>query len=96
MIVVLSYYLQAQTGQYKADDVHENAYNYFHENSGLFDFSDYPKESRFYDPINMKLIGKMKDDVNGKIISEFVGLKSKIYYLITVYNEGITKSRRCQ
>ena len=95
MVVVLSYYLQAQTGQYKADDVQENVYNYFRENSGLFDFSDYPKESRFYDPANMKLIGKMKADVKGKIISEFVGLKSKIY-LITVNNEGITKSKRCQ
>ena len=95
MVVVLSYYLQAQTGQYKADDIQENVYNYFHENSGLFDFSDYPKESRFYDPANMKLIGKKKADVKGKIISEFVGLKSKIY-LITVDNEGITKSKRCQ
>ena len=29
----------------------------------------------------------MKDEFKGKIISEFVGLKSKMYSLITVANE---------
>ena len=36
-----------------------------------------------------KMIGKMKDEVKGKIISEFVGLKSKIYSLIVVDGEEI-------
>ena len=50
----------------------------------LFDFSNYRRDSRFYDPVNKTLIGKMKDEVRGKIIHEFVGLKSKMYSLITV------------
>ena len=33
----------------------------------LFDFSDYPEDSKFFDPVNKKVIGKMKDEVKGKI-----------------------------
>ena len=45
----------------------------------MFDFSNYPKDSKFFDPTNKNVIGKMKDESEGKIIDEFVGLKSKMY-----------------
>ena len=45
----------------------------------MFDFSNYPKDSKFFDETNKKVIGKMKDESEGKIIDEFVGLKSKMY-----------------
>ena len=45
----------------------------------MFDFSNYPKNSRFFDLANKKVIGKMKNVSEGKIIVEFVGLKSKMY-----------------
>ena len=45
----------------------------------MFDFSNHPKDSKFFDPANKKVIGKTKDDSEGKIISEFVGLKSKMH-----------------
>ena len=28
-----------------------------------FDFSDYPEDSKVFDPVNKKVIGKMKDEV---------------------------------
>ena len=33
------------------------------------------------------VIGKIKNEFKGKIISEFVGLKSKMYFSTDVYNE---------
>ena len=33
----------------------------------------------------------MKDEFKGRIISEFVGLKSKMYSLISVDDEEVTK-----
>ena len=45
----------------------------------MFDFSNYPKDSKFFDQSNSKVIDKMKDVSGGKIIVEFVGLKSKMY-----------------
>ena len=45
----------------------------------MFDFSNYPKDSKFFDPTKKKVIGKMKDVSEGKIIDDFVQLKSKMY-----------------
>ena len=51
----------------------------FFKRKHLFDFSNYPKDSKFFDQTNKKVIVKMKDLSEGKIIDEFVGLKSKMY-----------------
>ena len=45
----------------------------------MFDFSNYPKNSEFFDPTNKNVVGKMRDKSEGKIIGEFVWLKSKMY-----------------
>ena len=44
-------------------------------------------------PANKKFIDKMKDEFKGKIIREFVGLKSKIYSLITVDDKEGKKAK---
>ena len=62
----------------------------------MFDFSDHPEDSKFFDPVNKKVIGEMKDEVKGKIVSEFVLLKSHMYSLVIVDNETIKKSKRLQ
>ena len=59
----------------------------------MFDFNDYPKDSKRFDPVNKKVILKMKDEVKRKIISEFVGLKSKIYSLVVVDSKKIKKAK---
>ena len=57
----------------------ENVYEEFFKNRHLFDFSNYPEDPKFFDPTNQKVIAKMKDEPEGKINNEFVGLKSKMY-----------------
>ena len=57
----------------------EYVYEEFFQHEHLFAFSNYPKDPKFFDQANKKVIGKMKDMSEGKIIDEFVGLKSKMY-----------------
>ena len=57
----------------------ENVYEEFFKLKDLFDFSNYSKDSKFFDETNKKVIGKMKDEFGGVIVDEFVGLKSKMY-----------------
>ena len=52
---------------------------FFYKDKNLFDFSNYPKDSKFYDLINTSEIGKMVHESKGKINDKFVGLKSKMY-----------------
>ena len=59
----------------------------------LFDFGNYPVNSKYHDPTNGSVIGKMKDEFKGVPISEFFGLKSKIYSLIRVDDEKVSKAR---
>ena len=66
-------------------------WRFLYGNRNLFDFSDYPQDSKFLDLANEKVIGKMKDQFKEKRISEFVRLKSKIYFLIVVDSGEINK-----
>ena len=63
------------TYKIKSKDVYEEFFKHKH----LFAFSNYPKDLKVFDESNKKVIGKMKDQSTGKIISEFVGLKSRMY-----------------
>ena len=44
-----------------------------------FDFSNYSKDSKFFDDTNKKVIGKMKDEYGGVIMDQFIGLKSNMH-----------------
>jgi hypothetical protein len=59
----------------KCDDVYKDMFAMKEH----FDFSDYPKDSPFYDTSNKKVIGKFKDESHGIPIDEFCGLRSKMY-----------------
>ena len=56
----------------------EDVYEDFYKDKDLFDFSDYPQDSKFFDSVNKQVVGKMKDKSKGKIISAFVALNSKM------------------
>ena len=53
-----------------------------------------PQDSKFFDSANKKVIGRIKDEFKGKIITKFVGLKSKMYSLIAVDGEEVKKAKR--
>ena len=50
----------------------ENNYKEFFKWKDLFDFSNYPKHSKFFDETNKKVVGKMKNEFGGVIVDEFV------------------------
>jgi hypothetical protein len=62
------------------------------------DLSEYPENHPLYDASNRKVIGKFKDESNGTPITEFVGLRSKMYSFIDVNShekqtaKGVKKS----
>ena len=55
-----------------------NVYEDFYADKHLFNFSGYEKESPFYNDGNKKVISEMKDELNGEVIEEFVGLRAKM------------------
>ena len=71
----------------------EDVYGQCFEDRGLFDFSGYPIDSKYYDSTNKKVLGKMKDEFNGVKLIEFVGLKSKMYSLISVDDRDVNKAK---
>jgi hypothetical protein len=66
----------------------EDVYKDFIEDKEMFDNSDYPRNSQFYFGENKKVIGKMKDEAAGAPITEFVGLRSKMYSYIKEDGKG--------
>ena len=63
------------TYEIETEDIYKDFWNDRH----LFDNSDYPESSPYFDKTNKKIIGKFKDEAAGVPITEFVGLKSKMY-----------------
>ena len=49
----------------------------------MFDFCNYPKDSKFYDSHNEMVVGKMKIPYKGIQINKFVGLKSKMHSMLS-------------
>ena len=56
------------------------------------DFSDYPETHKCFNNSNKKVLGKFKDEENGKIIKEAICLKPKMYAIKT--GDGIHKKQK--
>ena len=54
----------------KTEDVHKDMIEMQHE----FNFSDYPTNHPLFSTTNEEVLGKFKDEMNGAIVEEFVGL----------------------
>ena len=71
----------------------DNVYEQCFKDKNLFDFSRYQKNSGYCDISSKKVLGKMKDEFNGVKIVEFVGLKSKMYSLISSDDKEVNKAK---
>ena len=71
------------TYEIEAEDVYKNFWN----DKDMFDNSDYPENSPYYCNAN-KVIGNFKDEACGVPITEFVGLKFKMYSYIKSNEKG--------
>ena len=71
------------TYKIKLKDVCERFFKYKH----LLDFSEY--QSKFFDSTNKNVIGKMKGEIKGIAINKFIGLKLKMYCIISENGEEV-------
>ena len=75
----------------------EDIYKDMQQDSNHFDFSDYPTDHPLYSIKNKKVIGKMKDETSSIPISEYCGLRAKMYSMTSGGKEkkttkGISRS----
>ena len=64
------------------------------EDKNLYDSSNYPINHPNYDITNKKVLGKFKDELNSEIITEFIGLKPKMYSFD--YIDSNIKINKCE
>ena len=68
------------TFQIKTDDLYQDML----EDQDLFDTSNYPREHPlYYSSANLKVIGEFKDETGGLPVVEWVGLRAKMYSMVT-------------
>ena len=76
--------MDSLTYEIEAEDVYKDFWN----NKDMFNNSDYPKSSPYYWNVDKKIIGKFKDEACGIPITEFIGLKSKMYSYVKDNEKG--------
>ena len=62
-------------------------------NAIQYDFSDYPRDHPNYSIENKKVVGKFKDVCCSRPITEFVGLRPKMYSILEVNGNNIRKAK---
>ena len=68
----------------ETDDIYKDML----EDKNLYDFSEYPKDHLDYDITNKKVLMKFKDEMKSLIITEFIGLKPKMYSFNYINNNN--------
>ena len=74
----------SSTYEIEAEDIYKDFWN----DKDMFNKSDYLKSSAYHCNVNKKIIGKFKDEACGIPITEFIGLKSKMYSYVKDNEKG--------
>ena len=72
------------------DDIYEDMKNDNH----LFDFSEYDKNHKCFNVKNKKKLGILRDELYGKIMTEFSSLKPKMYSFEFIENNSIKNDKK--
>ena len=59
----------------------------------MFDFSNYPKDSKPFDLTNKTFIGKLKDKFEGKIVDVSLALKSEMYSIKNIDSKELNTAK---
>ena len=85
------------------DTNHQELINFLLQNKDEFDFSELNKSDELYDPINKKVIGKMKIETSPVLVLDtFTALRSKSYsfsynsIIQKAKHKGIQKAPKCE
>ncbi|XP_053213681.1 uncharacterized protein LOC128397042 [Panonychus citri] len=70
----------------------ENFYNDLDHFKNIMDFCDYPKDHPLQSNRHKKMLGYLKDEMNGKPIHEVIAIKPKMYIIIS--DEGEKKTAK--
>ena len=76
--------------QIKTEGVYED---FIRKDAKMFDFSNYSADSKYCDDSNKLLVGKIKDQTDDSGITEFAGVKSKMYSFLVDYSSEHKEGR---
>ena len=71
----------------------EDVYKDMTEHANLYDTSNYPQDHPLHSAANKKILGKMKDECDGRPIAEYVGLRPKMYSRLEASGSNIKKAK---
>ena len=74
----------------------QDVYEDMRKHADRYDLSDYPKDHKCYSTANKKVVGKFKDECNGRPIKEFIGLRPKMYSILEASGTNIRKAKGVQ
>ena len=69
----------------------EDMYEDMRKNMQLYDTSNFPEDHPLYSTTNKKVVGKFKDELGAIIMTEFIGLRPKMYSYTGEESEKRTK-----
>jgi len=62
------------------------------EDNGMYGTSNYPKDQMLYSCWNKKVLGKMKDECEGRLIKEAIAMRPKMYSVLEENQKNIRKA----